>query len=311
MRIVATPICSEGKSVMAKSKPALRVVKLANREVLTRGLKTGFWNDLNHRTMTMSWPAFFASAAVLFMTLNTLFALIYALGDQPVANAPPGSFVHLLYFSIETLATVGYGDMHPQTHWGHFVATIEIFTGMSLLAVYTGLMFARFSRPHARFLFATRAVVTSEEGGRKALMVRLANERQNTISGATAKLWLVRTQATPDGREWRRFLELPLTRSENPVFALSWTLSHPIDATSSLANDDATSLTASEASLLLTVTGIDEASGQALQARHSYVASDILWNHRYADILERSEDGRTLIDYVRLNDVEPEPGEGR
>ena len=290
---------------MPQHDPNVRVVKLAHREVLTRGLKPGFWNDINHRAMTMTWPAFVASAAVLFFAFNTLFALAYALGDAPIANAPQGSFIHLFYFSIETLATVGYGDMHPQTHWGHAVATVEIFTGLSLLAVYTGLMFARFSRPQARFLFARQAVVAMEDG-RRCLMIRLANERQNTISGATAKLWLVRTVRAPDGRESRRFLELPLLRSENPVFALSWTLYHLIDATSPLATDNAASLEATEASLILTVTGLDEASGHALQARHGYAAGDILFGRRYADILERTGDGSVLIDYTRLHDLVPE-----
>lgn len=287
---------------MPQHDPNVRLVKLANREVLTRGLKPGFWNDINHRAMTMTWPAFVAAAAVLFLAFNTAFALAYALGDAPIANAPPGSFLHLFYFSIETLATVGYGDMHPQTHWAHAVATVEIFTGLSLLAVYTGLMFARFARPHARFLFARQAVVALDDG-RKFLMVRLANERQNTISGATAKLWLVRTARLADGREHRSFLELPLIRNENPVFALSWTLYHAIDASSPLAADDAASLGAAEASFVLTVTGRDDASGHALHARHSYAAGDILWDHRYADILERTPDGRVLIDYNRLHDV--------
>ena len=287
---------------MQRHQPELRVVKLANREVLTRGLEQGFWNDINHRAMTVTWPGFFAAAAGLFIGFNVLFALVYALGEAPIANAPPGSFVHLLYFSIETLATVGYGDMHPQSHFGHVVATVEIFTGMSLLAVYTGLMFARFARPRARFRFASRAVVTNAEG-QPTLMVRLANERQNTISGATAKLWLVRTEAMGDGRQQRRFQELRLARAENPVFALSWTVYHPIAAESPLAGDDAAKLAASEASLVVTVTGLDEASGQPLHARHSYDAAEILWGHRYADILERSADGRMLIDYHRLDDV--------
>jgi inward rectifier potassium channel len=288
--------------IVPSESPNLRRVRVANRELLTRGLKRGIWSDNNHRAMTMSWRAFFASAAGVFLAFNAVFALLYFAGNDPIANAPPGNFAYLLYFSIETLATVGYGDMHPQTHWGHVVATLEIFTGLSFLAVYTGLMFARFSRPQARFIFARTAVV-AEEGGRRTLMIRVANERQNTISGAAARLWVVRTERSPDGSESRRFFELKLVRSENPVFALSWTLFHVLDDDSPLKGETAESLAAAEASLILTLTGLDDATGHFLHARHGYPSESILWNHRYVDMLERTPAGQVLIDYRRIHDV--------
>ena len=139
----------------------------------------------------------------------------------------------LFYFSIETLATVGYGDMHPQTNYGHLVATIEIFTGMCLLAVMTGLIFARFSRPRARFIFAEHPVVTVQQG-EPTLMIRVANARNNTISQATARLWLFRLERMAEGHQLRRYHELKLDRSEHPMFSLSWTLFHAIDETSPL-----------------------------------------------------------------------------
>lgn len=281
-----------------------RRVKLANRELLTRGLNPGLWSDINHRAMTMSWLGFFGSAAVLFITFNAAFALLYAIGTDPIANAPSGSFVYLFCFSIETLATVGYGDMHPQTHWGHIVATVEILTGMSFLAVYTGLMFARFSRPQARFIFARQAVVATEDG-LPTLMIRVANERQNAISGATARLWLVRSERQAGGSERRRFVELRLQRSENPAFALSWTLFHVIGPDSPLHGATAEQLAESEASLVLSLTGFDEASGHTLSAMYGYSADAVLWGQGYVDIMTRTATGQLLIDYSRLHDVKP------
>src|SRR6202167_5722885 len=178
--------------------------------------------------MTVYWPVFFGSAALIFALLNAFFALFYSFGNQPIANAAGKSPLQLFYFSIETLATVGYGDMHPQTDYGHFIATVEIFTGMCFLAVLTGLVFARFSRPRARFVFATHAVVTAHEG-RPTLMIRTANARHNTISRATARLWLIRAERTQEGDQLRRFYDLTLERSEHPMFVLSWFLFHYID----------------------------------------------------------------------------------
>ena len=287
---------------MTKSKKTIRRININNRTLLTRGLRQNFWNDINHRAMTAPWPLFFLSAATIFFGFNLIFAALYWFGSSPVANVPDGNLIWLIYFSIETLATVGYGDMHPQTHWGHAVATLEIFTGLSFLAVYTGLIFARFSRPTARFMFASHAVIGPDDG-KQALMIRIANERQNSISGANARLWLLRTEMDHAGAERRRFIELPLLRSENPVFALSWTLYHEINAKSPLhgANDE--SMMDADASIILTLTGVDDSSGQDLHARYTYDATHIKWQHRFADILERTTDGQVLIDYSKLHDV--------
>ena len=119
---------------------------------------TALWTDFYHNAMTASWPTFFGALAAAFVALNVVFALVYALGDEPVANARPGSLADLFFFSVETTSTVGYGDMHPQTMYGHVVATCENFIGLVMFAVMTGLVFARFSRPRARLIFAKNPV---------------------------------------------------------------------------------------------------------------------------------------------------------
>jgi hypothetical protein len=155
-----------------------RKVRFGARDFLARGLERNFWGDLYHTSLTISWLQFFAFAALAFLTINTVYAALYFLGHEPIANARPGSFRDLFYFSIETLATVGYGDMHPQTDYAHLLATVEIFTGLSFLAIMTGLVFTRFSRPRARVLFADHALIT-EHDRRKVWTVRIANVRLN------------------------------------------------------------------------------------------------------------------------------------
>jgi inward rectifier potassium channel len=285
--------------------PRPHIVTLGDREIITQGLSNGFWTDLYHRSMTVRWPLFFASAALIFMTLNSAFALLYFVGDAPIANVPADSFIDLFYFSIETLATVGYGDMHPQTHFGHAVATVEIFTGMSFLAIMTGLIFARFSRPRARFVFARQAIVAIHDR-QPTLMIRVANARHNILSNATATLWLIRAEETPEGHRLRRYHPLELQRRENPVFALSWTLFHVIDRASPLFGLTPEDLAGADAILVLTVGGIDDNSAQALRARQTYSHADIAWQHRYVDITTVAADGRLFIDYARFHDVTPD-----
>jgi inward rectifier potassium channel len=296
----------------ARKKPLQRahrphIVHIGPREVETRGLQTGFWSDLYHRSMTIYWPVFFASAALIFIVLNAIFAFVYWLGSEPIANVSPTLPLplSLFYFSIETLATVGYGDMHPQTNYGHLVATVEIFTGMSFLAVMTGLIFARFSRPRARFVFASHPVV-SDFQGKPTLMIRIANARHNTISQATARLWLFRVESTKEREQLRRYYELQLERSEHPIFSLSWTLLHVIDETSPFHGLTAEDFAAVDGALILNVGGVDDNSAQRLYARQIYSGPDIRWHHRYRDITSVSKDGRLVLDYTRFHDVTPE-----
>jgi inward rectifier potassium channel len=287
------------------NEPKPQLITFGDREIETVGLPSGFWTDLYYRSMTVSWPAFFAGAALIFLVLNGGFALIYSLGDQPIANAAPQRFLDLMYFSIETLATVGYGDMHPQTDYGHLVATIEIFTGMSFLAVMTGLVFSRFSRPRARFVFADHPVVTLYEG-QPTLMIRVANARHNIISGATARLWIIREEQSAEGENFRRYYELQLRRNENPVFALTWTLFHGIDVHSPLSGMSSDDLARADALLVLTVSGLDDNSSQQLNARRTYSHDQIRWQHRYVDISSNSDQGRLLLDYRKFHDVSPD-----
>jgi inward rectifier potassium channel len=290
------------KKIQLRRKSGRHIIGISGREIETRGLADGFWTDLYHRSMTVSWPVFFGTAAIIFIVLNAVFACLYWLGHDPIANVAAHEPLGFFYFSVETLATVGYGDMHPQTHYGHLVATIEIFTGMSFLAVMFGLIFSRFSRPRARFIFANNPVVTIHEG-QPTLMIRLANERNNTISQALARLWLIRMETTAEGRDFRRYYELPLNRNEHPMFMLSWSVFHIIDETSPLYGMTAADLAAGDTAFTLNVSGVDDNSAQYLYARKLYSHRDLRWNHRYRDITSFSKDGATVIDYTVFHEI--------
>ena len=291
---------------MAKSRneraSKARVIRFGEREIITEGLHLSFWADISHRCMTASWPAFIGGAVLVFIAFNAIFALFYWIGNQPISNVPGGAYIDYIYFSIETLSTAGYGDMHPQTHYGHFVAAVELFTGIFSMSLMTGLIFARFSRPNARLLFADRPVITNHDG-KPTLMLRLANERHNIISNATAKLWLFKNIVSMEGETLRRFYELPLTQSQNPGLALSWTLYHILDENSPLYQTNAADLEVSKASLAVVVSGYDVVAAQTVHARKSYEHGDIRFGHRYADILDNSDDGRLRVDYGRFHDT--------
>ena len=304
MRPIALTPQEISKMVKSQSEriPKMRIVMLGGREVIAEGLHLNFWADISHRCMTASWPAFIGGAALVFVAFNAVFAFFYWIGNQPISNVPGGAYIDYLYFSIETLSTAGYGDMHPQTHYGHFIATVELFTGIFSMSLMTGLIFARFSRPNARLLFADHPVISNHEG-KPTLMVRLANERHNIIGNATARLWLLKNVVSMEGRLLRRFYELPLVRNEHPALALSWTLYHVLSEESPLYGLSADDLEASKVSLVVVVSGYDVVAAQTVHARKSYDHSDIRFGQRYADILDTSEDGRIKIDYGRFHET--------
>jgi inward rectifier potassium channel len=170
------------------------------------------------------------------------------------------------------------------------------------MSLMTGLIFARFSRPNPRLLFADHPVISSHDG-KPTLMVRFANERHNIIGNATARLWMLKNIVSAEGQSLRRFYELPLLRNEHPALALSWTLYHVLDEESPLHGLDADDLEAASISLLVVVSGYDVVAAQTVHARKSYDHSDIRIGQRYADILDTSEDGRLRIDYRKFHET--------
>jgi inward rectifier potassium channel len=180
--------------------------------------------------------------------------------------------------------------------------TVEAATGVMLVAVDAGLMFARFSRPTARVVFSKVAVV-GPFNGVPTLSLGLANERRNQILEAQVSLTLVRDEQTGEGDWIRRFYDLNLARQRSPIFAMTFTVMHPVDANSPLRNATPSSLAAEGAEVVVTVTGIDETTSQMIHARTSYLADEIYWNPRFADVFTQTQDGRLAIDHRRFRDT--------
>jgi len=270
----------------------------------TVGLRPRPLADLYHSMLTARWWVFFLLVVAAYVSLNALFALAYlALGDA-IEHARPGSFADAFFFSVQTMATVGYGNLWPRTPAANILVTGEIIVGGVGLALMAGLAFARFARPTARVLFSEVAVIRAWAGA-PALMFRMANARASQIVEARIVVMLVRTERTAEGDEVRRLTDLRLVRAQHALFALTWTAIHPIDEASPLRGEDARSLAAKEAVLVVSFSGFDENLASTVHARHAYRMDQVLWNRRFADVLVRGPRGERIIDYRRFHDVEP------
>lgn len=281
-----------------------RILTMGNRKVITHGLPRLFWLDIYHYAMTASWPRFFAAVGLLFLLLNASFALIYMQGADPIANQSPAGFLGAFFFSVETLATVGYGDMHPRTLFAHSVATLEIFIGMSFIALFTGIMFARFSRPRARILFAEHPVIGPMDK-KQTLTVRAANARQNVIVDASAHLRMVRSVQLEEGGSFRRLYDMELVRHQHPMFVIGWSIMHVVDENSPLFGETEDTLAAADVSFILTIQGVDETTSQPMSSRFTYHNSTIRWQHVYADLISTDENGVDHLDYSHFHETIP------
>jgi len=260
--------------------------------------------DLYHRLISSSWPRLLAILAVGFLAANTFFALAYLLGADAIENGRPGSFTDAFFFSVQTMGTVGYGKMVPHTVYANVLMTVEVLMGLVGLALVTGLTFAKFSRPTARVIFSSRAVIAPQDGV-SSLMFRMANARGNNIVEAQVHVVLARNETTIEGERMRRFYDLDLTRRQSALFALSWTAIHPLIERSPLYGLDAAALQAAEAEIIVSLLGFDETFSQTVHARHRYTAGDIAWNARFADILFLRPDGARRVDYTHFDEVVP------
>jgi inward rectifier potassium channel len=265
--------------------------------------------DLYHAMLRASWPMLFLMFGLSFIVFNLAFAFIFTFdeagifwGRQPIDG---GLFWRSFIFSVDTMTTVGYGNMAPISPFSNVVSSIELALAMLFFALVTGMAFARFSRPTARLLFSKVAVIAPFEGV-PTLMLRCANQRHNMIFEANATMSLIVDEMTQSGA-MRRFHDLKLVRQSTPVFALTWTIMHPIDADSPLRPwlDEQGAPKGSD--ILIVVSGTDDRTGHTMYGRYAFGAGDLRWNMRFADILGQTEDGQRTIDYRCFNDVVPLP----
>src|SRR5438477_7593850 len=198
---------------------------------IVRGQDRSRWFDIYHAVLTAPWWAFFVAVAAIFAAVNTIFALLYMSAPHGIDHA--SGFWDYFLFSVQTIGSANYTVMFPKTIYANVVVSVEAFFGILNLALITGVVFARFSRPFARIVFSKVAVI-APFNGTPTLMFRAANQRGNQILNAEITVSLARQSTTTEGMVMRRFEELKLMRSRSPLFALSWTVMHPIDESSPL-----------------------------------------------------------------------------
>src|SRR5881409_2673484 len=271
-------------------------IRAGQVEFVKVGTDSWRWRDVYRWLLGLRWPRFAAFVAGLYVGLNLLFAALYSFQQDSIAGSTGGHwFFDCFFFSVQTLATVGYGHMYPQTLYGHIVTTIEIMSGLFLLAVMTGLIFVRFSRPIARVMFSNSMVIAPLNGW-PTLMVRIGNENHHSMVEAEFRIMFSRDEPLLEGGDFRYFYDLKLHFDRLTVFPAALTLRHRIDEQSPLFGATAESLQASRALFFVSVVGIDPVIAAAVQTQQDYTWREIRFGHLFVEIYGEYGDGKLTVD---------------
>lgn len=288
-----------------KRKPIPVSIRSGQVEFVKVNTDVWRWRDVYRWLLSLRWPQFAVFAGALYIALNLLFATLYSLQRDSIAGTTGGYwFYDCFFFSVQTLATVGYGHMYPQTLYGHIITTIEIMSGLFLLAVMTGLIFVRFSRPVARVAFSNSMVI-APLNGKPTLMVRIGNENHHSMVEAEFRIMYSRDEPLVEGGDFRYFYDLKLHFARLTVFPAALTLRHVIDETSPLYGVTPESLEAGRALFFVSVVGVDPVIAAAVQTQQDYSWRDVRFGERFVEIYTQSGHGQLTVDYGRLHDTEP------
>lgn len=284
-----------------------RAIRIGKRKLKWQGEYSFHWSDLYHWLLIASWTQFFSLIVGGYLVVNIAFAIAYLVGGNCIEKARPGSFTDAFFFSVQTMATIGYGAMYPKTTYANILVTLEAILGILAVAMATGLMFARFSRPTARVLFSEVAVICPYNGV-PTLMFRAANQRDHKLIEAQVRMSLLRTEVTSEGHRLRRFYDLQPSSSQSPIFAISWLVMHPIDEDSPLYGETDASLVEEDAQIIVILTGLDETVSQTVHASQLYLPANLRWNHRFVDIVSDQADGSRHVSYSDFHTTTPFEG---
>jgi inward rectifier potassium channel len=276
--------------------------------VIREGLNPFSSLSLYHWLLTISWPRFLSFIAGSYVAVNTLFAFAFLLCGPDALQSNSGSFVgqpfyRAFFFSVDSFATIGYGNIVPMGVAANALVTIEALLNILGIALATGVIFSRFSRPSTRIVYSHHALVAPYRD-KTALEFRIANGRSSQLIEVQIQVILTKLEPV-NGTKVRRFYDLSLERQRVVFFALSWTVVHPIDRRSPMWGLTQKDLLETDAEILILLTGTDETLSQVVHSRSSYKADEIIWGARFANMFMRTEaDGIVGMNLSRIHEVE-------
>jgi inward rectifier potassium channel len=289
-----------------KRKLHRSIIKLEQHEGVLQVVGGNSWysyfRDPYHLMLTIPWIGFAAIVAIVNILLNAIFAVLYLLEANAIGGMEHIGFLESFFFSVQTLASIGYGVMHPDTLYANLLVTLESIASLMFFAVITGIAFTRFAKSSSRVMFS-RVATIHNYNGLPTLMFRTANERRNNILEAKLSVYLMIDEISAEGQMMRRLHELKLVRDQSPVFLLSWTVMHSIDGNSPLYGLTIETMERLNAQILVSLTGVDETVEGTIHARHMYASRYLMFDRRFVDVIHMGADGHRYLDYTHFHET--------
>lgn len=278
-------------------------MKKNNITIVQLGLKKYFFQDLYYRVLKMTWLNFILIAALFYVLLNFVFALIYFLSPAEILNARPDSLWDSFIFSFQTSSTLGYGYMIPTTDIAHAIVVFDTMMGIFYAAIITGLAFSKFSRPEAKVMFSNNIILTTFDNI-PTLMFRIANSRDTHIVDASLNVAALIPYISKEGHEMRRFFKLPLVSNDNPTFSLTWTAMHQLTKESPLYGMSLEQIVEKKVLIFVSLTGIDDILSQSIHSNHRYRTDSLIRAKKFVDIIIPNEDpNKYVIDFEKFHEI--------
>lgn len=284
---------------------APRPARLALGTAIRKGTPSELRRDLYFHFMDGSWWLLLGALLFAFVLSNGIFAALYLLESNAITGGAHGSFADSFAFSVQTMSTIGYGTLSPATDYANLLVTCEAIFGIFGMAIATGLMFAKASRPRASVLFSQPMLITSFHG-KPTLMFRAGNARGNEIVEASMSVSALIDEVSPEGHEMRRMRDVKLVRSGTPLFVLTWQVLHVIDEGSPFYGMTAENIHKRLRVVIVSMTGHDATYGQTVHGRAMYYPEQFRFDHRFVDVISNLEDGRLMIDYDKFHKTVPD-----
>lgn len=275
--------------------------KLANPvdlDPIHEGLPRDLKKDLYFNFVTSSWPMIFLVFFLFYIVSNLIFAALYMFSSGSISGAMEGSFLDAFFFSAQTMSTIGYGGLSPSGVYSNFLVVIESAVGVIMIATFTGLIFAKLSKPHAKVLFS-KNLLRSLDNDAEVLTFRMGNARGNDIMEAKVSVSALFDVVSLEGQNIRKIEDLKLRRSKSPFFRMTWSIFHEIDEDSPIRKYKEEDLRG----ILVTMTGHDGTYSDTIYSRHLYDPADIIRGKYFVDIMHDLPDGRMMIDYNKFHEL--------
>ncbi len=262
-----------------------------------------FWKRFSvfHDMLNLPLWKFIAVILLFYIGINVVFTVVYFLiGPAELQGLPIGSdwknFKELFYFSTQTFTTVGYGRITPVGDLANLVSGIEALTGFLSLAIATGLIYGRFSKPQSYLAFSDHALVSPYKGITAIMFRFTAFKDKHTLSDLEIMVNVGMTILEKENEApVYKYFALNLERNRVESMPMSWTVVHPIDESSPFYGFSEIDMQHADVELYVALRGFDDVFSNFVQQRTSYTYQEILFNRKFVPMYRESDDGKTTI----------------